>query len=214
MLGERGLEGTLEDLRGAGVYTTLDEFKGRVPLDRNGASRPLSDGDFDNPLIAGSTWGTTGGSRGPRRRVAVDLRRIAHEGAYQALFRETFALSGRPFGFWRVGPPSRAGLNNYLYQVKAGGSCERWFNPYRPPRNLEQLTYAAFTAYTLWVGRRHGGVLRGLEYCPVDEAERVAQWLAECRGTGTPAVPDAPAGLGVRVGVAAGRSGIDISGSL
>ena len=85
----------------------------------NGVSMPWT-AHFDNPLIAGHYWGASGGSRGTSRRVAVDLRRLEQEAAYQALFREGFALAGRPFGIWRVIPPSRAGLNNYVYQVKCG----------------------------------------------------------------------------------------------
>ncbi len=213
LVADRGLEAALEELRDAGIYATLDEFKGRAPLERNGASRPLSDGDFDNPLIAGHYWGASGGSRGTSRRVAVDLGRLEHEASYQAVFREIFGLSGRPFGIWRVIPPSRAGLNNYLYQVKSGASVERWFNPYRPPRNLQSLQFALYTAYTVRVGRHYGGVLRGPETCSASDAERVARWLAACRETGRAGVLDAQAGLGVRVCLAARDAGLDISGS-
>ena len=73
LVSELGLEGALGTLRDAGVYATLDEFKGRAPLKRGTVSRELGEGDFDNPLIAGHYWGATGGSRGTSRRVAVDL---------------------------------------------------------------------------------------------------------------------------------------------
>jgi hypothetical protein len=213
LVADRGLEGALARLRDVGVYTTLDEFKGRAPLERGEVSRPLGDGDFDNPLIAGQWWGATGGSRGTSSRVAVDLTRLQHESAYQSLVRRSFRLDGRPFGIWRVIPPSRAGLNNYLYQVKSGASVQRWFNPYRPPRDRESLSFALFTAYTLRAGRRFGGELRRPEYCPTDEAGRVAGWLAECRRAGRPAVLDAQAGLGVRACLAALDRGLDISGT-
>ena len=208
-----GLEGALETLRDAGVYASLDEFKGRTAQERGGVSRPLGDGDFDNPLITGHYWGATGGSRGTSRRVAVDLARLEHESSYQSLLREGFGYSTRPFGIWRVIPPSRAGLNNYLYQVKSGASVQRWFNPYRPPRDRESLQYALFTAYTLRAGRRFGGELRRPEYCPTDRAATVARWLAECRREGQPAVLDAQAGLGVRACLAALDQGLDISGT-
>ena len=213
LLAEHGLEGALEQLRDVGVYATLDEFKGRKGLERNGVSMPLGDGDFDNPLIAGHYWGTTGGSRGTSRRVMVDLGRFEHEASYQALFREGFGLDGRPFGIYRVIPPSRAGLNNYLYQVKSGATVDRWFNPYRRPRDWENLAFAIFTAYTLLVGRRVAGGLRRPELCPTSEAARVARWLASCRERGAPAVLDAQGGLAVRVCRDAQAAGIDISGS-
>jgi hypothetical protein len=210
---DRGLEGALSELRDAGVYATLDEFKGRSRLERDGVSRPLSEGDFDNPLIRGHFYGATGGSGGSSRRVAVDLTRLEHESGYQALIREGFGYAGRPFGIWRVIPPSRSGLNNYLYQVKSGASVQRWFNPYRPPAGREGLQYSLFTAYTLWAGRRHGGELRRPEACPPDNAVQVARWLAECARAGTPAVLDAQAGLAVRVCIAARAAALDISGT-
>jgi hypothetical protein len=213
MVADRGVEATLEGLRDAGVYVTLDEFKGRVPLERGSVSVPVSEGDFDNPLISGHFYGATGGSGGTSRRVVVDLTRLERESAYQALLRAGFGYEGRPFGMWRVVPPSRAGLNNYLYQVKSGASVQRWFNPYRPPRGRESLQFALFTAYTLGVGRRYGGELRRPEACAPGEAGAVARWLAACRREGRPAVLDAQCGLAVRACRAARDEGLDVSGS-
>ncbi len=213
LVADDGLRGALERLRDAGVYATLDEFKGRRPLERDGVSRRLGDGDFDNPLISGHYWGATGGSRGTSRRVMIDLGRLEHETAYHALFREAFALAGRPFAIWRVIPPARSGINNYLYQVKAGGSVERWFNPYAPRRDLDRLRFALFTAYTVRAGRRYGGELRRLEHCPASASARVARWLAERKREGRPAVLDAQLGLGIRACLAALDEGLDISGT-
>ena len=210
---ERGLDAALEELREAGAFVTLAEFKGQAPIERNGVSMEVGDGDFDNPLIAGQYWGHTGGSRGTSRRVASNLQSFEHEAAHQALFREGFGLDGRPWALYRVIPPSRAGLNNYVYQVKSGGSVQRWFNPYSPPRNLESLGFAIFTAFTLRTGRRVAGGLRRPELCPPAEAGRVARWLARRRETGTPAVLDAQGGLAIRVCRAAKAEGLDISGT-
>jgi hypothetical protein len=114
---------------------------------------------------------------------------------------------------YRVIPPSRSGLNNYIYQVMSGASVQRWFNPYRPPRDAESLAFGLFTAYTLWSGRRLAGGVRRPEYCPPSEAARVARWLDRCRQEGPPAVLDAQAGLAVRVSRAAEAEGIDLSGT-
>ena len=140
----------MAELRQAGVYATLDEFKGRVPLERDGVSMPLGDGDFDNPLIAGHYWGATGGSRGTSRRVAVDLGRFEHEAGYQALFRDGFGLDGRPFGIYRVIPPSRAGLQNPTPQDRLPPSpplCGRPPPPGPADRNITPPT-----------GTRHHGL--------------------------------------------------------
>jgi len=211
LIGERGLERALAALRDAGVYATLEEFKGRKPLERGDLSLHLDHSDFDNPMLGPHYWGKTGGSRGPRRRVPLDLGLLEHDAAHEALFRSAFGLWERPFALLRVKPPSTSGINNALRQAKIGRRVDKWFNPYRPSRNLEALRYWLFTTYTTCVGHFHGARIARPEHCPPDEVDRVAQWLAARRREGRPALVDAQAGLGVRVCRAADARGLDIS---
>src|SRR5262245_721914 len=44
----KGVEGTLSDLHEAGVYVTLDEFKGRRPIVRGGLTIETRSRSFDN----------------------------------------------------------------------------------------------------------------------------------------------------------------------
>ncbi len=74
LLRESGVEGTLERLHDEGVYVSLDEFKGRRPIERSGLHLEVRAEDFDGPLIGAAAFaGSTGGSSGPRRRVLVDF---------------------------------------------------------------------------------------------------------------------------------------------
>jgi hypothetical protein len=213
LVGEVGLDGALESLREAGVYATLDEFKGHVPLERNGLSLRVDHIDFDNPLSTPHYEVQSSGSRGAPRRIPVDLELREHDAAYQALFREGFQLRGRPFGIWRAVPPSNSGINNCLLQAKIGAPVARWFNPYRAPRSLEALRFALFTAYTVRVGRLCGARFPPPEFCPPDEPDRVARWLAAMKRNGGPAVIDTQIGLGVRACIAAAAESLDISGT-
>jgi hypothetical protein len=213
MVREAGLEQTLGSLREAGVYVTLDEFKGRQPLERLGVSLPVGHRDFDNPLLAVHYRSATGGSRGVRRRVSVDLDLLEHEAAYHSLFRTMFRLWDRPFAVWRAIPPSASGINNCLRQVKLGAPVARWFTPWKPPLDLESLKFSMFTRYTVRAGRRSGARLRRPEYCPPEEAHRIAGWLADRKREGRPAVLDTQTALGVRVCLAAKEQGLDISGT-
>ena len=79
LIGDHGLEGALERLRDAGVYATLDEFKGRVPIERPNLSLDPGHVAFDNPLIVHHFSAKTGGSRSPRRRVPLDLNLLEHD---------------------------------------------------------------------------------------------------------------------------------------
>jgi hypothetical protein len=208
-----GLEGALATLRDAGVYLSLDEFKGRRAIERSGISVPVDHRDFDNPLVAGHLRSATGGSGGASRSVSTDLDLLAHDAAYHSLFVTTFGLAGRPFGLWRPIPPSRSGIKACLYHAKIGEPVARWFNPFRPRRDPESLAFSIFTGYTSAAGRLCGAHLPTPEYCPPDDARRVAGWLGALTREGRPAVLDSQLGLGMRVCAAARDEGLDISGT-
>src|SRR5262245_11143502 len=48
----RGVDGALEQLRDAGVYITLDEFKGLRPIVRAGLTIETHQTDFDNAIAS------------------------------------------------------------------------------------------------------------------------------------------------------------------
>jgi hypothetical protein len=213
LFADLGLEGALRSLRDAGVYATLDEFKGRKPLERGGVSLPLDEAGFDNPLSLPHYRVQSSGSRGKPSRVAVDLALREQDAAYHALFLAAFRLQDRPFAIWRAIPPSSSGINNCLLQAKVGAPVAKWFSPYRARRTLEALGFALFSAYTIRVGRLCGARLAAPEHCPPDDPERVARWLSAMKRNGTPAVIDTQIGLGVRACTAAVDEGLDISGT-
>lgn len=209
-----GLEGALGRLHDAGVHVTLDEFKGRVPIERLGVTIEPRLTGFDNPLLTRHFQAATGGTRGVRRRVAVDLDLLEHEAAYQLLLRDAHDSLGRPFGIWRPIPPSASGINNCLRQVKLGEPVSVWFNPYRASRSAEELTFALFTRTTIAASRFTGARIASPRLCRPEEAWQVARWLAARKAEGRPAVLDTQAALGVRVCRAAGDEGLDIAGTL
>ncbi|GAH60736.1 unnamed protein product, partial [marine sediment metagenome] len=49
-----GIEETLRRLRQEGVYLTVEEFKGRIPVIRGGQTFRFKERDFDNPALLGS----------------------------------------------------------------------------------------------------------------------------------------------------------------
>jgi hypothetical protein len=200
MVRELGLEVALAALHDNGVYVSLDEFKGRS-------------GDFDNPLPDGSLLVASGGSRGPRRRVHMDLDLFEYEAAHHSVFHTAFGLWGRPFALWRALPPSSSGIANALRQAKVGGDVAHWFTPWKPKVDLESLKFSLFTGYTVLAGRACGTRVPRPEYCPPEAAVRVAHWLAEKKREGPPAVLDTQPALSIRTCLAAQDEGLDISGT-
>jgi hypothetical protein len=81
-----GLEGALEGLLDAGVFLTLDEFKGKVPVRRGGVELIPAPANCDNPLLARHFEAASGGSTGVRRRMVIDLELLRYETALHRVF--------------------------------------------------------------------------------------------------------------------------------
>lgn len=215
LVGEDGLEGALTRLYEAGIHVTYDEFKGRRPLERPGLSMELRAEDFDNPLLGATVGGTTGASRGPGTRVPLDLDLLEYRVAYDWLTAAAHGdVDGRPVALWRPVPPGLAGLNSALMLAKRGIRVERWFaqNGFAP--RLGSMRAFFLTGYTILASRVRGTAIPVPERTPVEDAARVACWLAEKRRQGTPALLNASASSCVRVCQAAAEQGFEIDGTV
>jgi hypothetical protein len=202
---QKGVEGTLERLHESGVFITLDEFKGRRPVQRGSLELQTTEADFDNPLLTRHYSGSSGGSRGNGRRLRIDLDLLAHEAGYLFEFQRGFGLEQRPLGVWRPVPAATAGLKTVLRHAKLGQHFDRWFS--QTP--FSDWQHALLTRFTLFCGRE----LPRPEYVPVSEAAVVARWLAGRVSIGSPAMLDCSVSAAVRVCLAARQARCNISGS-
>ena len=209
-----GVEGTLAQLYEAGVYVTLNEFKGRRPIERPGLQIGVRPQDFDNPLLVKHYEARTGGSRGAGTRIIIDLDLLTHEAAYFHYFLTAFDLGYRPIGAWHEVPPVAAGMKLVLRYARLGKSVERWFAQSRLGLRPSDLKFFLFTKYTVYASRLLGKQLPVPEYVPLEEASKVAHWLAIKKGNGKPATLDTNPSSAVRVCLAAKEKGLDIAGSL
>lgn len=214
LLRDHGVEGALQRLAEAGVYVTLEELKGRQPIRRGGLELPVAPEDFDNPLVRPVERAWTGGSRGPRRSVLVDLDHKLQQAVYQRLTIATLGLAGRPGAVWRPAPPGAAGLGIALTHAKLGSPLERWFSQTPLTPRGGQLRDYLFALSTVLAGRLLGRPLPMPEHVPLSDAVRVARWLAEKSGAGTPAHIATTASAAVRACLAAQEHGLDLAGTL
>ncbi len=208
-----GLESALKTMYDAGVYVTLDEFKGRQPIRRGRLQLPVKPSDFDNPLLARHYEGRSGGTRGSGTRVIIDFDLLAHEAAYIHHFLQAFDLAHRPIGSWRPVPLVTSGMKLLLRYAKLGRPVEKWFAPNRLRFTRDDWRYAVFTHYTLAAGRLFGAAMPRPEFTPLTDALRVAKWLVAKKAARTPALMDTNASSGVRVCQAAREQGLDIAGT-
>lgn len=214
LVADRGVEGALGALLDAGVRVSLDEFKGRRPIVRPGLEVPTTAQSFDNPLLARHFQARTGGSRGVRRRLIIDLDLLSHEAGYHVLFYDAFDLADRPFALWRAAPPAASGMKNALYQAKVGRRVGAWFTPSRLGEGPAGAASAAMTLATVAASRAWAAhPIPRPRHTPLAEAATVARWLADRRAEGAPAVLDTNVSAAIRVLRAAGEAGLDVRGT-
>ncbi|MBL8296346.1 MAG: hypothetical protein JNN08_31165, partial [Bryobacterales bacterium] len=214
MITRDGVESALGRLCRAGVYVTIEEFKGKRPIRRAGLELPTRHEDFDNPLLTVHFEGRTGGSGGARRRLLLDLGLIGRDAASHRIFMESFGLVNRPQAVWRPVPPNNSGIKKPLMDVRIGVGLSRWFSQTPTLWNPTEFRYAAFTAYTVWAARRAGHRFPSPEHVPLEKADVVARWMAEMAGAGRPAFLDSAVSAAVRVCTAARELNLDIAGSM
>jgi hypothetical protein len=213
LVSDVGLESALGRLYEAGVYVTLEEFKGNTPTLRRGSVEiPISAAAFDNPLNAGHAVGATGGTRSSGTRLAIDVADQLDELAGRYVNLQTRELATRPFAMWRTAPPSLAMIRMSLAALKLGARCVRWFSPTRPGLGPTSGKSALQTWNTIVVSGAMGHRIPFPEYVPMEQAETVARWLAKQTAQGRRLTFYVTVSLGARLCLAARSVGLDISG--
>jgi hypothetical protein len=203
LVATEGVEGALQRLCAAGVYVTLDEFKGRTPVVRGSRVFEVAEADFDNPHVSSHLEARTGGSRGPGTLLKLDLAFIADRALATALAYEAHGLQHHVGALWQI-----AGLRPILQYAKAGKTPVACFHPVEP---LPPGSRAA-SRYLAVLGRLVGRPLPTPAFLDLRDPERMARWLAERARAGEPICLTTYASSAVRVAAAAATCAIDLRG--
>lgn len=171
-----GLAGALQGLARQGVYLSADELKGR-PVVRGSFRTTFAPSQFRNPLSAAHLLTHTGGSRGERTPVAIDLGSVRVQAANWALVLAARGGLDWLHAHWNA--PGSAVVGRLLQFGVIETRQARWFSQVDPGAAGLHPRYR-WTARALWWGSRLAGrPLPGPEYVPVDRPLPIARWLAE-----------------------------------
>jgi len=213
MVRAKGLERTLEALRAAGVYVTVEEFKGRTPIVRDGQVIPVRDRDFDNPSLGPGFEGESGGTTGRGVRVGINVDNLIAQAPNVLLGYEAHGLRGVPIAQWRGILPNTSAINN-LFRGGAliGQGHAKWFSPSPIPWGLRRLKPRLTTLFIVAVGRLSGVRLPWPEHVGLDRADVVARWAAQTAAAHGACVLRCVASMALRVAVAAREHGLSLAG--
>lgn len=214
MVHSDGIEPALHKLREEGVYVSIEEFKGKKELARGGKVFRFKEGDFDNPFLLCHLEASSGASRSAGTRTMYDFNFLTENWATYSIIRlDVCNVLNLPVALWVPIMPG-AGPVSILSYAKTGKTPVRWFSPVEKKGFKPSLKNRMGTNYIVFMGRVFGANLPAPEYIALDDAWRVAQWMAStkkesggcCLGTYT--------SLAVRVCQAAKERGLDIGGAV
>jgi hypothetical protein len=125
---EKGLEGALAALKEAGVYFTIEEFKGKRPVVRGDLTFNVSDKDFDNPYAASSYERRSGGTRSAGTKIEMNFDFLSETAVYRALITDLVGMSDAPHVILRPVHPYGVGMMYMLQLSRYGIYPKRWIS--------------------------------------------------------------------------------------
>ena len=202
-----GLERTLGTLRSKGVYLTIDEFKGRRPVDRNGTAFDVEPAALVNRLASSSMAVATSGSTGAATRIPLGMDSIRDRAVNTYL-----TLDAHGGAHWRHAVWGAPGLAPMLWYSACGGPADRWFSQVdaQSPGFARHKWRARLVR---WGSRVARVSLPPLTYVPLDAPLPIARWMHETLARQHIPHLWASASAVVRLCRAARDAGVDVRGS-
>jgi hypothetical protein len=211
MVRQDGLEGAFSRLYHAGVYLTVAELKGREPVRRGSSQFTFQVAQLRNPLASFHLVGQSGGSRGRRVDVPIDLGFVRDHAVNWRLALDALGCKGRPSAQWTV--PGGQSLFNLLESVAYGSPLIRWFSQVDLSSPGLHPRYRWSARAVRWAGRAVGVPVPRPEYVPLESAQPVTRWLAGVLAAGARPYMGTTASGAVRLCQAALELGIDLRGA-
>lgn len=204
-----GLDAALSALVRAGVYVTVDEFKGRRPLVRGTLTVDADAGAFANPLVTRHRLAQTGGSRGPAMSVSLTLAFITDVSVDIRLTLDVWGPGPWELAYWNI---PGAGVFYCPIYAKCGLPDARWFSPIDPADASVPARHRWSARVFSWVGRLAGARLPLPETVAVDAPGVILRWLSDARARGRTPLLFAYTSPAVELCRAAVEAGMDLSG--
>ena len=170
-----GIEASLRTLQREGVYFTVDEFKGRTVVKRNGTEFRCEPKTFDNPFLSYVYEVRSGGTRSAGTRIRIDFDYLHQRSLYDALLLETHGCLRAPVANWFPVYPGAPGINSSLRFAHIGNPVQRWFSQVDEAKLDVGLERKLAKGLLHFLSRTYGCPLAEAEYVNINEARTVAR---------------------------------------
>ncbi len=174
-----GLEGALLTLRAEGVYFTVDEFKGKTTVKRNGTAFACNETMFDNPFLRYAYEVRSGATRSAGTRIRIDFDYLDQRSLYDAFLLDLHGCLTAPVANWFPVFPGAPGINSSLRFAHIGNPVRRWFSQVAEDQVHVNWEKRAGTKTIFAIQRLSRAPLAEPEYVSLLDARRVATWAAE-----------------------------------
>ena len=208
-----GLEASLRTLEREGVYFTVDEFKGKVPVRRNGSTFVCEEGMFDNPYLSFVYEVRSGATRSAGTRIRIDFDYLHQRSLYDAFLLDLHGCLTAPIANWFPVFPGAPGINSSLRFAHIGNPAHRWFSQVAEDQVRVNWEKRWGTKTIFAVNRLYGRPLAEPEYAGLNDAHRIAQWASETLSEHSNCVIYTFAASAVRVCIAAAEANLSLKGA-
>ena len=205
-----GLEGALAELLRRGVYLTTDELKGRRPVVRGSLRLQVEPRLFRNPLGHQHIVTSSGGSRGQRVPIPLDLDNIYDRALHTLLPLLAQGGAAWELAVWKI--PGGA-LPTLLQYALGPRRPSRWFLMIDPGGAGVHPRYRWSGEVAVWLSRLAGRPLPAAALVSLGDPLPIARWLAAVLTAGGVPHLDTFPGPAVELCRAARAAGIDLSGA-
>jgi hypothetical protein len=210
---QNGIENSLRWLESEGVYFTVDEFKGKVPVVRNGVEFWCQEGMFDNPFLSYVYEVRSGATRSAGTRVRIDFDYLHQRSLYDALLLSIHGCLNAPIANWFPIFPGAPGINSSLRFSHIGNAAKKWFSQVPEDRLNVNWEKKWGTKLIFTLGKLHGCPLAEPEYVPLDDALKIARWASDTLREHPRCVIYTFAASAVRICIAAAENNLNIRGT-
>jgi hypothetical protein len=210
---QNGIEQTLRVLQNEGIYFTVDEFKGKTPVVRNGIEFRCEESMFDNPFLSCAYEVRSGATRSAGTRIRIDFDYLNQRCLYDAFLLNHHGCLTSPIANWFPVFPGAPGINSSLRFAHIGNRVQRWFSQVAEDQlnvNWEKKwgTKLIFAMHSLY-----GCSLAEPEHVSLNDAHKIAEWASKALNEHSRCVVYTFAASAVRVCIAAAEANLNLRGA-